>query len=91
MRKYLIFVLFLLLFVGCAKIMEGQPAHIVKQQQENFVLQLLPPNSTVVETLNREWYVVEIKINEKPKRFLFRYWYVGQSICTTLTELNEYE
>lgn len=88
MRKYLIFVLFLLLFVGCAKIME--PEHILKQQQENFVLSLLPPDSTIIKTLNEKWYIVEIKINEQPKEFLFKYWYGSHGeISINLTELSE--
>ena len=93
----LAFVLLLFLSVGC---MKPQPEHILKQQEEiakqiakqneeNFVLSLLPPDSIVIETLGY-WHVVEIKINEQPRRFLFKYWYGSHGeIGMNLTELSD--
>jgi hypothetical protein len=86
MKIYLASFVLALALVGCAP----EPDSVVEERQTNYVLTLLPPKSTIVEKLGDKWFVVEINIDEQPKRFLFGYWYGSHSeVGMTLTELSK--
>lgn len=95
--KNFIIAIFLILFTGCPNVpLEDQ----IKEQEKArnaFVLELLPPNSSIVKRLSSDhmsgWYIVDIKIDEKTtKRCLLRWWYGSHmEEAISLIELNSNE
>lgn len=73
----LIAVVFAIAFSGCEN--NTQPSKV--EQAKGRALEVLPPNTTIVEDLGNKWYIVEIK----KKKFLFGYW--GEQ-GFTITELK---
>ena len=77
----LVIAIITLMAIGCEN--NTQPSKAEKSKLA--ALELLPPNTLIIEDLGNKWYIVEIN----KKKFLFGYWYGSHSEQGfTITELK---
>lgn len=98
MKFLFLYLSFLVFCSGCIteSVSLEEKTKIEEKENNDFVLNLLPPNSSIIKKIvgypDSGWYVVEIKIDEKTnKQYLLRWWYGSHGERSiNLVELNNF-